>query len=394
MKMNTLSTKKDQGAMVDDLNVFSQEGIPEVVDQLRELLSQGKRLFLLGAGCSVSANLPDTATLTKSVLGCTKLSDDCRNILTSVSGNFKDAKSANIEDFLSEIIDHLAISVHRKEKEASKTTVAIGGMEYSTEQIELSLNDIKKTLTALLTDQEVNLEHYRKFVRSIHDTLQSGKSERGRSVDYFSLNYDTLLEDALALERKAYCDGFRGGPTGWWDQLSFSDETNSARVHKLHGSIDWCQLDSEILPCRMRPSSHPQNGSSQVMIWPAATKYQETQRDPFSQLFNQFRDALIPLPGSEAVIAVCGYSFGDSHVNVELERALKHSDKRLTLLAFTSGDEPTGQLEKWALDPGINEQVRIHANRGFFHGDKIVKTTDPLTWWKFETLSRLLAGEK
>jgi len=81
-------------------------------------------------------------------------------------------------------------------------------------------------------------------------------------------------------------------------------------------------------------------------------------------------------------------------MNVELDRALRESDGRLTIIAFTNEDEPTGQLKDWRDDVDVQDQVRIHANRGFFHGTQEERSDVDLPWWRFEVLTRLLRGER
>jgi hypothetical protein len=94
------------------------------------------------------------------------------------------------------------------------------------------------------------------------------------------------------------------------------------------------------------------------------------------------------------VLIVCGYRFGDSHINLEIDRALRESTGRLTVVVFTSDDEPIGQLKLWKEDTSVHEQVLIYSNRGFFHGDHSVTSTKDLLWWKFENFTRLLGGER
>lgn len=129
-----------------------------------------------------------------------------------------------------------------------------------------------------------------------------------------------------------------------------------------------------------------------VLIYPAATKYQETQRDPFAQMLNHLRQSLCPSEGKEMVLAICGYSFGDSHIDLELENALYKSEGRLTIAAFVGTNEPERKLKEWLDEPTFSEQIRVYANRGFFHGASKLKLDDEIPWWKFEILTRLLGG--
>ena len=91
---------------------------------------------------------------------------------------------------------------------------------------------------------------------------------------------------------------------------------------------------------------------------------------------------------------VCGYSFGDAHINIEIERALQDSDGRLTVVAFTSQNGPSGDLAKWQEDPEICDQLLIFAKGGFFHGQRKEQSEHDLPWWKFETVTSLLEGQR
>jgi hypothetical protein len=94
------------------------------------------------------------------------------------------------------------------------------------------------------------------------------------------------------------------------------------------------------------------------------------------------------------VLAICGYSFGDSHIDLEIENALYQSEGRLTIAAFVSTDKPEGRLSTWLADTVISEQIRVYTNKGYFHGDKIIEFDYNIPWWRFEILARLLGGER
>ena len=203
-------------------------------------------------------------------------------------------------------------------------------------------------------------------------------------MDYLVLNYDTVLEDALALERVPFADGLDGGVTGWWRPETFDREGLAARVFKLHGSINWCEFPDDPLPRRVGASLQIAAANERrILIWPASTKYRETQLDPYAQLAERARRVL-----------VCGYRFGDAHINLELDRALRESAGDLTIVVFTSDDEPSGKLGLWHKDASVTEQVLIFANRGFFHGAQSAPATKDLLWWRFENITRLLGGER
>jgi len=378
----------------DDLSELREKPFADAVAKCEELLNQSGRAFLIGAGCSKCAGLPLTTELTKQVLGSTELDSDSATILTAIQDLFTGSTTAHIEDYLSELVDLLAIAERRHERSATQNTIELGSAKYTAVQLRHAADDLKRVIATVI-EKEVSIEVHRRFAAAVHRPLRVGRSAPSQVVDYLVLNYDTAIEDALALERVPFSDGIDGGVAGWWNPATFDRDGLAARVLKLHGSINWCEIPGDPLPRRIPDSVKMADGSNRrVLIWPASTKYRETQLDPYAQLADRARRVMRPQRGSQCVLVVCGYAFGDVHINSEMDRALRESTGDLTILVFTSDDEPTGQVKAWAEDPAIRDQVLIFANRGFFHGDVAKKSDQDLLWWKFENITRLLGGER
>ena len=378
----------------DELEPLRLPEYTEPIEELTKLLSQSKRSFVLGAGCSKCAGLPLMEELTEEVLTKIPKTDKAHTILQGLIEQFSGSQGCTIEDYMSELVDFISMADRRESRCAKIANVLIGANSYSAAELRDALATIKQNIELAIIGCETKIRNHRQFIRAVHGRLQSGKSGPIYSTDYFTLNYDTLLEDALSLEKIPLSDGFNGGVTGWWNVKAYDDSSISARVFKVHGSIDWCLLDDDVLPRRVRHGLKDSGKHEPVLIWPAATKYREAQRDPFAQIFNIMRQTLRPAQNSEVVLAVVGYAFNDSHINDELDRALIESDGRLTIIVFTSSDKPEGLLDKWRKDLHLKERVRIHAKRGFFHADKQIDSKVELPWWKFEVLVRLLGGDR
>lgn len=377
----------------DDLSAVSEKPFAEAIVKLEELSVQSGRAFLIGAGCSKCAGLPLTADLTAEVLISNVLDDTTKNILTAIVQLFNGAADANIEDYLSELIDLLAITDRRHLRAATQQGTTFGGVSYSAPVLRTAADQMKRAIVGII-EKKVLIETHQRFVRAVHHPLRPGKATSSHTVDYLVLNYDTVLEDALALERLPFADGIDGGVTGWWNPATFDRVGLAARVLKLHGSINWCEFEGDPLPRRVGSGIKVLSTKDQrILIWPASTKYRETQLDPYAQLAERARRVLRPDRSSQCVLIVCGYRFGDSHINLEVDRALRESDD-LTIVAFTNENEPCGQLKKWHMDTDVTDQVLIFANRGFFHGKQIIQAENDLLWWKFENITRLLGGER
>ena len=381
--------------MPDDLTVLRDPLFADQINKMEELLSQSTRAFLLGAGTACCAGLPQMKELSEAVESDSTLDSETKNILNHVKKQFSGSANANLEDYMSEIIDALAIADRRKSRGSTTAGVTLEGTQLDGKSLRKALTDVKNSIARVINDKRKSIDVHRKFVGVIHNALRAGKTPGPRPVDYFVLNYDTLIEDALGLEKLPYSDGFSGGTTAWWDASNFERKDIKARVLKLHGSIDWCRIVDDISPRRLSQhaaSTCTHSDDEKVLIWPASTKYIETQKDPFSQMLALLRKVL--RQPSDTVLAICGYGFGDKHINVEIDRAIREASGHLTLIVLSSTQKPEGQLLTWLDDPSVGNQVRVYARGGFYHGKTATEAKTDLPWWKFEVATRLLGGER
>jgi len=363
------------------------------VEKIKELISNTNLAFLVGAGCSKCAGLPLMPKLTEDICKCKKFDKNTLAILTFLKEKYKHTPTANIENYISEVIDYLSIIERRADPEEKAQVINIDGHEFSKKQISLALIEIKNEIADCIENSKKTISVHQQFVNHIHKSMQKGKQRENFKIDYYILNYDTLVEDALSLEQIRYSDGFIGGATGWWDPEIFKKTEGNVRVLKIHGSIDWCLFNDEIYPRRIRKGLLEKEPDEKVMIWPASTKYRETQRDPYAQMIGIMRENLRPASHQHLVFIIGGYSFSDSHINYEIEKALRESDN-LTIVILSSDDEPQGEIKKWRDDPRISGEIVILSNKGFFHGpDSLISKID-LPWWQFEIFTKLIRGER
>lgn len=180
--------------------------------------------------------------------------------------------------------------------------------------------------------------------------LVARDSNLGRT-HLFTLNYDTLFEQALELLGIQYFDGFTGRAAARFDpsvyglDVYYPGEIAEGRVrrfdkflhfYKLHGSIHWFEQDGEmrarhpdLVPFRTYASLNPDEkaavlvklagGPPSVGILPTANKFAQTLTMPYAHLFRSFQ---VRLGVPQTFLLVLGYGFGDDHVSRIIENAL------------------------------------------------------------------------
>tara|TARA_A100000171_G_scaffold41835_2_gene42837 strand:- start:1774 stop:2949 length:1176 start_codon:yes stop_codon:yes gene_type:complete len=381
-------------------------------DKLQQAIIQniferpGRLSFLFGSGCSVCAGYPMMPALTKSVVE--RLNDEEREMILRIremqGGSRNDLMTPtklHIESHLSELVD-IASILQRRNTLESHNPYLLNGIGKA-EPISIShdaatqlINNIKSLICEELDKKPTTLKHHTNFVRSVHQAIRDGKHEGRGPIDYYSLNYDPLLEHALALCSISYCDGMMGGRTGHWAPETLEDGhriSPQARLFKLHGSIDWKNNKDTRLPLRLSDKfTSEECGISlteEVLIHPASTKYKETQDDPFAYMFKRFRENL-SRRGPHTVY-IMGYSFGDEHVNRILSDAITYSNSSdLFFIIFSGDDALPAPLLAWSQSPHIQQRVLIINKSQVYSKDEEINCPYDNTLYKFEEISELL----
>ena len=391
----------------------------DIAEQFEKHIVSPKQTWLLGAGVSFQSNIPLMGALTDRVLFVAKsksLGKDkiAQNIIEFVSNDIPD--TSNIEDFLSHLGDLISIAersittkvnldgeyvdkdklryVHQVLLELIADTVRWG---YKPAALDENGRCVSQEETGSKGNSIVTINEHEKFIEAIFGSVRAGLEVVRSPVEFFTTNYDTLLEDALALNKIVYADGFAGGGVAFWSGKNYEHRPlDQAIVTKLHGSIDWHRKnEGEAHLFRVRDGdTYPGEGGI-VMIYPQATKYMNAQRDPFAELFQRFRQRLENSVGQ--VLLVCGYSFSDEHINAEIEMALCTPESQLTVVAFSNehGGKLPDVLESWRNDPHWGKKVFVAGSQGLYQGSSGPFFQLPgveRDWWTFSGVTDLLSN--
>lgn len=199
---------------------------------------------------------------------------------------------------------------------------------------------------------------------------------------FFTLNYDTLFEQAMEELGIQYFDGFSGKVNSRFDpsvyglDIYYPGDVAEGRVrrfdkflqfYKLHGSIHWQPDEHGTVRARHRElgfaGQYRQEGSEgkaklltspnfeeigSFGILPTSQKFTKTLDMPYAHLFRLFH-ARLNQP--QTFLLVLGYGFGDDHVTRIIETALMNPS--LVLLVV----EPNP-------DSAIVERIRSYQSLG------------------------------
>lgn len=382
-----------------------------ILEEVQKLFDCANQSWLFGAGISFESNIPLMYPLTERVEQLIEMSQN-REIIEMFSSIKNQLRSgAHIEHYLSQIGD-LIVLIER----SGRSCIKIDTVEFSIDTLKdlygEIINYIGETVRygysnfdgiekiGSINDPIVEIENHRKFVRAIKQISK----EKITKYNFFTTNYDTLLEDALALEHQDIVDGFLGGAIGYWNPTKAYESAQEKRAHKifkLHGSTDWYMGENkELIRCRYGTKYLSDNHN--LLIYPQSTKYVETQKDPFAYLFSQFRDSFSQ--NCNNIFIVNGYSFGDNHINNEIEDALHKAENKTTVIIFiketymidTNEYELPTILTNWITDDKIKERIYILTNRGVYNGTQhaILNVSEAdYTWWTFNgMIDELMLG--
>ncbi|PKL77869.1 MAG: hypothetical protein CVU99_09090 [Firmicutes bacterium HGW-Firmicutes-4] len=286
----------------------------ESVRGLQQLLiSDKKRIgFLFGAGTSL-AKKKNCNTKTIPAIGeMTKIIEDKLSANPAYKEAIKQIKEEieenhyNVESFLSNIESKASIIGNGKLNGLTKDDFS-----------QLILETKKEIIEIVSIHKEILKDNCLGDLIHIDFAEWIGRANRRYPIEIFTTNYDFLFE--IGLEKKAipYYDGF----TGSFEPFFNSDSVekldflpNQTKLWKIHGSLGWKLDDKSKRVLRKEPTKED------ILIYPSILKYNNSRKQPYIALMDRLSN-YIKQP--DTILIVCGYSFGDEHINERILTALK-----------------------------------------------------------------------
>ena len=266
-----------------------------------------------------------------------KYSIDSRKCLLKNSKNSNNNKLGDIQNICINV-EHFLSLLHTWKAgmiDSNTTLIFENNITICERDLSQLIWEIKTSLVELLdlpkTGNYELLTSHKKFVKKI-----LMRPTNLRRVKVFTLNYDTLIEQACDAEGVTVVDGFVGilrrvfRPESYDIDFYFPAQTTEGRVHrfdrvihlyKLHGSLTWQRCEPIWgNPYGLYATFYRQKDEiDDVIIYPSPLKYGQSLNMPYSELFRRFSNAVAQ---PQSALFVIGYGFGDEHVNALIRQAL------------------------------------------------------------------------
>lgn len=184
-----------------------------------------------------------------------------------------------------------------------------------------------------------------KHLNSLKDAILDDEL---KSIDIFTLNHDTMIEECLRSNDIPFTDGFGTETHGarWWEPKLFDTPASKVRLMKLHGSVDWYWMETKPDGAGLGNLGIPLNGDHWHVINPQGQSVMSLRHRPmiltgtfnklmqystifFADLHYHFHHSLQKINH----IVISGYSFGDKGINTKIaEWLLSSEDKRMIVV--------------------------------------------------------------
>lgn len=294
------------------MNLYTHDPREHIRGIYQILISDKKRIgFLFGAGSSFATGLPTlsiptVAEMTRRVVAAVK---DQPPIFSEAIQEIKKElgdSAFNIESLLSSI-------------EAKRAVIGNGTLNcLDSKGFSTLTNFIKTEVVKLVSVHEAltpagrNGLAHSKLSHWIHN------ARRRFPAEIFTTNYDYLFEMALEGSGIPYFDGFSGSYNPFFCPEAVEDidaYPHLVKLWKMHGSLGWTYREGDKAVIR-DPSSVPDS----ILIYPSHLKYNTSKKQPYVGLIDRL---CAFLQQDDAVLFICGYSFGDNHINERIVTSLR-----------------------------------------------------------------------
>ncbi len=340
-------------------------------------------IFLLGAGASVEAGIPASATMIDEIEKLLSEHESWRpfeelyhhvksaiHYSSGLRGVFGDNVPFNIETLVNTLYE-----LERNEDHPLYPFIAawnsrfVGLADTNFENVRSFRKQILQELKRWMCPEDTSAGDYYRGLA----TLQS---ELNYPLHIFSLNYDLSVERIGSSDFQVETGFAMHGPNHHWDWERFEQSEGgpttfpSLYLYKLHGSINWKRDESK----NLFSVEQTENVESDRMDVIFGRDFKLEAADPYLFYAYQFRRFCF----DARLIVTIGYSFADEHINKMLTQALKRDEPRKILIVSRceTDDECREKATEVVKALGVDEDqvtVELGTAKSFLQQDALAK---------------------
>lgn len=273
------------------------------------LISDKKRIgFLFGAGSSMAKKdsdsliVPSVWPLTNEIVTELSVTPSYKKLFDELKEELGD--KFNIETILSNLEQKIDV--------VGKGT--LNGLDK--DGFNSLIGDYKKKIQVKISIHNDFTHEKAESMVQVHFARWIGQVDRKFPIEIFTTNYDYLFELGLEHCNVPYYDGFTGSYKPFFNSESIEDMNflpTQTKLWKIHGSLGW-QVEEESKKIIRTNSSE-----DDILIYPSILKYNNSKKQPYEGLMDRLSNFL---KRDDSILIICGYSYGDEHINARIEAAL------------------------------------------------------------------------
>ena len=302
--------------------------------------------LFLGAGASVSYDLPTTKEFLDRLRGENQTTDD------QILQTLLDCPKFSDVEYLLEAIKNIrefqdSVGENYYEWLAERRNIKISLMNNSTSYgdfLEGLVNVERMVQKEMFRAYRLNTKNYRTALNKTLGPIISFLKSRSDRISVFTTNYDRAIEEYAAIWNNEYTvvDGFKRDGTRFTFQPKVFDEnevtlTRRIFLYKLHGSLNWIKKNDTIQRLDIEPifDDDDDDYCQKMLIYPTLLPKDDLHKTPYSILFDRFKADM----EKTDMLIVIGHSFRDREIRDKIREQFVRGKKKLFILS------PTGKSD-------------------------------------------------
>ncbi|MFA5146635.1 MAG: SIR2 family protein [Candidatus Omnitrophota bacterium] len=294
----------------------------EIIRGFQQLLYSPTKSIGFFAGAGTSMSIKDPTSKKALIPGINELTNIVETQLSAEKSKtcYKAIKEELSKNKQPSQIEYILSNIRLKAQVIGSETLC-GLNQQGFKDLEIEITKKIEKLVSPEIPKDIVHQKFAKWIRN---------ANRRKAIEVFTTNYDYLFEVGFEREKVPYFDGFVGSHKPFFYPASVAENdlpVDWVRLWKVHGSLGW-RLDEE----HKRIVREKSEGS--LMVFPSLLKYDDSRKQPYVSFIERLDNFLRE---DDSFLIICGYGFGDQHLNDTIIHALSRT-RSSAIYAFLHGE--------------------------------------------------------